>query len=847
MKKTILLLGFAAISLKTNAQWALTGNAGTNPATNFLGTTDNVPLVLRANNSRVGFLNSPLGMVVFGRNAGININPITTGSVVIGDSAAAAAVNGAVSCVVIGDRAGKNASNLIQNILIGNRAGENNTGSNVTIIGLTAGTQNSGAENTMVGARAGQANTTGDANSFFGSGSGLSNTTGRQNFFAGTNAGISNSTGNQNAIVGPIAGFLNTTGSHNTFLGCKSAPSNISGSGNTFLGDSAGTSNLSGNDNVSIGRKSGFTGNITNAIAIGANANVGASNSMVLGNGVNVGIGTSTPSEKLHVVGSIRMEDGNQASGKVLTSDANGKGIWQAPAPVSPTGTAAGDLAGTYPNPSVAKIHGTSISATAPTAGQVLQFNAGTSTWTPTSLPVASTDWSVIGNAGTNTSTNFIGTTDNAGLSFRVNNTRAGFIDHLNRNTLFGFSSGSASITGTDNTLVGATAGTALTTGLGNTCIGKGTGSALTNSVNNTYLGTNAGNLNTSSNNTYLGRSAGGVSTTGSENVYVGASAGAASTTGGFNTFLGSGVALTHTTGDNNTIIGRSAASALTSGSSNTILGAGAVAGLTRTNGIAIGQNSNVTLDNCAVIGNSLITKLGIGKTPAAANILEFQVTTAKLTTGGVWTNASDRRIKDHVTQLDKKEVLSKIENLEVSRWHYKADADPVTHIGPMSQDFYAAFQTGDETTISTIDPSGVALIGIQQLSIENKELRKENEELKARLDRIEALLANQAANLSPVQKVTVGIEPRSATLGQNFPNPVTGKTVVSFFIPSDVKTANIEITSSAGVKLGAEKITHRGNGELELDLRSLPSGVYFYSLFIDGSKVETRELLLNQ
>ncbi len=45
----------------------------------------------------------------------------------------------------------------------------------------------------------------------------------------------------------------------------------------------------------------------------------------------NVGIGTSTPSEKLEVNGTIKITDGTQGAGKVLTSDANGKGSWQTP------------------------------------------------------------------------------------------------------------------------------------------------------------------------------------------------------------------------------------------------------------------------------------------------------------------------------------------------------------------------------------------------------------------------------------------------------------------------------------------------------------------------------------
>ncbi len=48
----------------------------------------------------------------------------------------------------------------------------------------------------------------------------------------------------------------------------------------------------------------------------------------ILSNG-NLGIGIPVPSEKLHVAGSVRIEDGTQATGKVLTSDAAGKASWQ--------------------------------------------------------------------------------------------------------------------------------------------------------------------------------------------------------------------------------------------------------------------------------------------------------------------------------------------------------------------------------------------------------------------------------------------------------------------------------------------------------------------------------------
>jgi hypothetical protein len=92
----------------------------------------------------------------------------------------------------------------------------------------------------------------------------------------------------------------------------------------------------------------------------------------------------------------------------------------------------------------------------------------------------------------------------------------------------------------------------------------------------------------------------------------------------------------------------------------------------------------------------------------------------AYLSEGGTWTNASSRDLKENFTPIDTQDILTKIDSLPITRWNYKTENIDVTHIGPMAQDFYAAFNTGGSKgniSISTIDPAGVALAGIQALS----------------------------------------------------------------------------------------------------------------------------------
>jgi hypothetical protein len=105
----------------------------------------------------------------------------------------------------------------------------------------------------------------------------------------------------------------------------------------------------------------------------------------------------------------------------------------------------------------------------------------------------------------------------------------------------------------------------------------------------------------------------------------------------------------------------------------------------------------------------------------------------------GSWSNASDRDLKSRVSKLDDSAILSKVAALPVSEWSYTSEG-AVRHVGPMAQDFYAAFNVGeDDKHIATIDEEGVALAAIKALHAENRDLRDSNVQLRARLARDEA------------------------------------------------------------------------------------------------------------
>ena len=540
------------IPIGNNNNWNLSGN--TVSGTEFIGTTNNFPLKFRVNNVSTGLLDNQNDNYAFGENALSQTSP-------------------GIQSIAIGTSAGLNQqSTAFGNVFIGHQSGENNTtGLRNTFIGLRAGRANTTtSNNTIIGFNSGVSSNS-SGNSFFGFASGFANTTGGLNTFIGSNSGGSNTTATLNTFVGALSGFDNTTGSNNTFLGHQSGVSTTTGGNNTFVGQQTGDANTTGSNNTAIGRNANFgANNLTNATAIGALARVDTNNSLVLGsisgvNGatssVNVGIGITTPQSHLHlntiaealtklqftnaVTGTTALDglivansiSGNGEAGIVNFEDANmylESGINGAQITVGKNGNI-GIGAFDFTNLPLDKLHvegNIRMVDGNQAAGRVLTSDAnGRATWQNTTASA----WGLLGNAGTNATTNFLGTTDNVDLVFRRNNTLSGRIGLTN--TFFGNSSGLVN-TGDYNTFIGERAGFANATGDHNTFIGRLAGANGTFGNDNSYLGYGAGLNNTGNSNLILGAFA-SQNTTGSFNVFVGNQSGGNNTTGARNTLLG--------------------------------------------------------------------------------------------------------------------------------------------------------------------------------------------------------------------------------------------------------------------------------------------------------------------
>ncbi len=342
--------------------------------------------------------------------------------------------------------------------------------------------------------------------------------------------------------------------------------------------------------------------------------------------------------------------------------------------------------------------------------------------------------WRLTGNAGTTPGTNFVGTTDNQALELKVNSARAFRLEPTSGapNVIGGFSANSVT-----SGVVGATiAGGGLTSGFGNV-------------VTDDY-GTISGGA---------GNRAGDSDGTTSDKESATIGGGVSNIASGTSTFIGGGQGNTasasySTVGGGVFNVASGFAATVPGGYLNTALGdysfaAGTRATANHQGAFVWGDNSSLfTVGSTAT--NQFIVRaaggiwLGTTSSPSLTIASDFLNTStgAHLTIGGIWTNNSDRAAKENFHEIDKREILSRLVEMPISSWNYRAEGCDVEHLGPTAQDFSAAFGLGgDDRSITTLDADGVALAAIQALYEIVREKDSEIHELRVRLSRIESVL----------------------------------------------------------------------------------------------------------
>ena len=535
---------------------------------------------------------------------------------------------------------------------------------------------------------------TGANDTALGNGALHSNTTGFQNTASGVNALYSNTTGNNNTASGLEALYANTTGSSNTAAGRQALVSNTIGSANTAFGEYSLRGNTTANENVAVGA--------------GALQFQSYNNGGVAWNSLNTAVGYTA-----------------------LLSN-------------QPTSTGNG-------------INNTALGGNALFSNTSGYYNTagGTSALYSNTLGAYNTA---------------------SGTSALYSNTTGSI------NTASGVQALFSNTTGNSNTASGTSALFSNTTGSGNTALGLSAGLNQTTGSNNIYIG-NSG-VAGESNNVYLGNSShltttlyGNVSTSGSIAGGTTLTIGSDITAGGGVTAGGNLIAHGAITGDTTLTIG------------GAVLAGGAI---TAGGSMTAGLNLNVSSPGAANFGATTRQMLNLYGTAYGIGVQDYAMyfrtgsdfewymggahsavrgggnpangawlmglSTSGLAVNGTFVSLSDRNAKENFATIDPAAVLEKVARLPLQSWNYRNDENKVKHLGPMAQDFHAAFNVGpDDKHIATVDESGVALAAIQGLNAKfETALREKAAQLQSQAEKISALESDrkiQTAQIAELQR----------------------------------------------------------------------------------------------
>jgi hypothetical protein len=400
--------------------------------------------------------------------------------------------------------------------------------------------------------------------------------------------------------------------------------------------------------------------------------------------------------------------------------------------------------------------------------------------------------WSLTGNAGTNPSTNYLGTSDNTALELRVNGVRAmrlepattspnligglfsnsvtpgvvgatisggGVTDwpnqvHANYGTVGG---GGANIASGDYATVGGgsdntASGTDSTVGGGGINVASGIESTVGGGHFNTASNRNAttcGGFFNQADGEYA--AVGGGSLNLASGLYATIGGGWDNEASGSDTFVGGG--FSNLASGPNAMIGGGYDNTASGGYSSIPGGTANVA--SGSTSFAAGYQANATHDGSFVWSNSTSTNsFGTNTfTVRAHGGARFYTASGTgvgvvlASGGGSWLSLSDRAAKENFQQIDPQVVLEKLVQVPVTTWNYRTQDDTIRHLGPVAQDFMAAFGLGeDERFISTVDADGIALASIQGLY---QIIQEKDNHITQLEDRVAALEAIKGTSVS--------------------------------------------------------------------------------------------------
>ena len=377
----------------------------------------------------------------------------------------------------------------------------------------------------------------------------------------------------------------------------------------------------------------------------------------------------------------------------------------------------------------------------------------------------------------------------------------------------------------------------------------------------NTAIGTRSLLNNNGLANTAVGENSLMSSQAGSANTAIGAYALQATLNGGFNTGIGNQSLKNNTTGQFNTAVGFASMQTNTTGNNNTVIGDSADVGKSSfTNAAAIGYKAIATASNQVMLGNSAVTSVkaagnivivsdGRFKKNIRENVpgLEF-IKLLKPVTYNYNIHALDTYTSPMYTTKESEDIKSSakdnvyetaVQQKEKKLYTGFIAQEVEAAANKLGYDFSGVYKPQNDKDaygLSYADFVVPLVKAVQELSDKNDRLTEEIEQIKNELSGMKANSTSSSVNNA--------VSNNKALLGQNQPNPFSVTTTLNYNLPQSFSSAKIVITDSKGKTLKEIDITGKGKGSLQIDAASFSSGVYNYSLYIDGRMIGSKQMI---
>lgn len=237
---------------------------------------------------------------------------------------------------------------------------------------------------------------------------------------------------------------------------------------------------------------------------------------------------------------------------------------------------------------------------------------------------------------------------------------------------------------------------------------------------------------------------------------------------------------------------------------------------------------------------------------------LSYAAATYKMTvygsaraSGGTWVN-SDARFKENIEPIES--GLDLIGNLRGVTYDFKTEEFPQQNFNSGTQYGFIAQELAEVMPTAVMpDEEGYLAVNYDAvIPVLVNAIQEQQSQIEALQEQIEAL-----QGFEPTDGRTEGAAGKFGTSGvsmldgarleQNAPNPFRSQTEIGFFVPQEFQSATLYVFDLAGRMIKSYPVTEAGAGSVTISAGELSSGMYIYTLAVNGAEVDSKRMILTE